>query len=85
VAKAWQNSDFGKRIDITIPSPDANLTAFPFPIILDGLSIVDTDIVDGEWCVYDGSDNLIPWDKEAYAEAASTCTGVLWTLVDQYV
>ena len=84
MAHAWQNSDFGKRIDVTIPSPDGNLTAHPFPIILDGRSIVDTDIVQDEWCIYDHNDNLLDWEREAYAEAASTCTGVIWCAVDQY-
>jgi hypothetical protein len=84
VAHAWQNSDFGKRIEITVPSPDGNLTAHPFPILLDGLSIVDTDIVEGEWCLYDHNDNLLAWEEEAYAEGGGTCTGVIWTAMDQY-
>lgn len=84
MAKSWDNSNFGKRIDVTIPSPGGNLTDHPVPIILDGRGITDTDIVEGEWACYDATGTLIPWETEIYAEAASTCTGVVWTATDQY-
>jgi len=80
----WQNSDFGKRIDATIPSPDGNLTAHPVPFKLDGRSIVDTDIVSGEWAFYDSTDTLLDWELESYAEAAGTCTGIIHIAVAQY-
>lgn len=82
--EAWRNNNFAKRIQITVNTPDANVSAFPFPVNLGGRSITDTDIVQDEWAVYDGSGNVLNWERDTYAEASSTCTGILWTPLSLY-
>ena len=82
--QAWANNNFAKRIQITVNTPDANLTAFPFPVNLAGLKILDTDIVQDEWAFYDGAGTALNWERDTYAEASSTCTGILWTPLSLY-
>ena len=89
MAHAWQNNSFARRIEITVPAPDANVTQFPSPMILDGLGITDAEIVDGEWAFYDHDDALLHdlgygWEKETFVQGAgpATTTGVIWFAVD---